>query len=140
MRLQFLLDTNVLSEPTKAQPSLRVMARLKKHAGETAAAAPSWNELWFGAYRLPESQKRKKLEAYLAELRSSGLPVLAYDGEAAEWHAAERARLTGLGRTPSFIDGQIAAVAAVHDLVLVTANIADFRPFEGLRVEDWSAP
>jgi tRNA(fMet)-specific endonuclease VapC len=138
MSLRFLLDTNVLSEATKAQPNVLVMAQLKRHAAEAATAAPSWNELWFGAHRLPVSEKRKKIESYLAGLASSGFPVLAYDAQAAEWHAAERARLTRLGRTPGFIDGQIAAVAAVHDLVLITANVADFRAFEGLRVEDWS--
>lgn len=34
-------------------------------------------------------------------------------------------------------DGQIAAIARVNDLVLVTANMRDFRPFEGLSVQDW---
>ena len=58
---------------------------------------------------------------------------------AADWHAAERARLTGLGRTPPFVDGQIAAIAHVNGLVLVTANVADFRHFADLSVEDWRA-
>jgi len=50
-----------------------------------------------------------------------------------------RARLKPVGRTPSFVDGQIAAVAIVNDATLVTANVADFAPFDGLRVEDWSS-
>jgi tRNA(fMet)-specific endonuclease VapC len=40
--------------------------------------------------------------------------------------------------TPPFADGQIAAIAAVHGLTLVTANVADFRPFKGLQVRRWA--
>jgi len=32
----------------------------------------------------------------------------------------------------------MAAIAYVHDLVLVTANVRDFARFKGLAVEDWT--
>lgn len=67
------------------------------------------------------------------------MPILPYDEAAADWHARERARLVAAGRTPPLLDGQIAAVAAVNDLVLVTSNVRDFRGFDGLRIEDWRA-
>jgi tRNA(fMet)-specific endonuclease VapC len=50
---------------------------------------------------------------------------------------AQRARLVSTERTPPFIDGQIAAVAATNGLTLVTANTADFQHFAGLHVIDW---
>lgn len=53
--------------------------------------------------------------------------------------AEERARLSKTGLTPSFADGQIAAVAAVNDLTLVT-DVADFENFDGLRIERWHQP
>jgi tRNA(fMet)-specific endonuclease VapC len=65
------------------------------------------------------------------------MPILPYDQEAADWHAAERVRLAGIRRTPPFIDGQIAAVAATRGLILVTANVADFQHFAGLPIVDW---
>lgn len=65
------------------------------------------------------------------------LPLLPYDAAAAAWHAAERARLEKRGRLPSFADGQIAAIAAVHGLVLVTRNGKDFRAFRDVEVERW---
>lgn len=34
-------------------------------------------------------------------------------------------------------DGQIAAIAHIHDLTVVTFNEADFRRFEGLHVTSW---
>ena len=66
------------------------------------------------------------------------MPILPYDTLAAEYHAAERARLAGLGKTPSFVDGQIAAVAHANELVLVTVNLSDFREFRDVQLEDWS--
>ena len=65
------------------------------------------------------------------------LVILPYDARAAERHASERARLTAAGRTPPFFDGQIAAIAFVHDLILVTRNMDDFAAFEKLRIENW---
>lgn len=41
------------------------------------------------------------------------------------------------GVVPSFADGQIAAIAAVNDLTLVTANTAHFANFAGLEVANW---
>ena len=65
------------------------------------------------------------------------LVILPYDEAAADWHADERARLSAIGLTPPFADGQIAAVAAVNGLVLVTRNVADFQHFQGLTIENW---
>lgn len=63
--------------------------------------------------------------------------ILPYDERAAEWHASERARLIALGRTPSFVDGQIAAIAKVNSLILVTRNMSDFKEFSGLKLKNW---
>jgi len=62
---------------------------------------------------------------------------LPYCDAAAGWFAAERSRLTALGRMPSYPDGQIAVIARVHHLTLVTRNISDFADFEGLAIENW---
>lgn len=135
MSLQYLLDTNVLSEPLRPAPDRRVLRWIEQHREEAATAAPVWHELRYGCSRLPPSAKRQKIERYLEEVLEPSLPVLAYDVKAAEWHAAERARLTRAGRTPAFVDGQIAAVAAVNQLTVVTLNPRQFRPFQGLEVE-----
>lgn len=135
MSLQYLLDTNVLSEPLRPAPDRRVLRWIEKHREAAATAAPVWHELRFGCHRLPPSTKRQMLERYLEEVLEPSLPVLPYDREAAEWHAEERARLTSMGRTPAFVDGQIAAVAAVNDLTVVTLNPRQFRPFQGLAIE-----
>lgn len=66
--------------------------------------------------------------------------ILPYDVDAAQWHAAERSRLAQLGRTPPYLDGQIAVIAAVHNLVLVTNNTTDYSDFQELRPENWFIP
>lgn len=136
---RFLLDTSVLSEPLRARPNASVMRRFHRHRDAIATAAPVWHELVFGCRVLPPSRKRQVIQRFLEDVVRATLPILPYDTAAAEWHAAERARLVGLGQTPPFVDGQIAAIASVHGLALVTANVADFRGFDGLTVEDWRA-
>ena len=138
MKLRYLLDTKVVSEPLRPVPAPGVLRRLRRHDGEIAIPSVVWHELQFGCQRLPRSRRRTAIEHYLQEVVLTNLPILDYDRAAAEWHAHERARLVSAGRTPPFIDGQIAAIARVNDLILVTANKSDFGGFKGLRVECWT--
>jgi len=50
-------------------------------------------------------------------------------------HAAERARLKN--QPPPFQDGQIAAIAVIRQLILVTNNVSDFSSFQELDLENW---
>ena len=138
MSIRYLLDTNVLSEPIKSHPDERTITSLSDHDGELATCSVVWHELSFGAARMAASKKRSAIEAYLEDVVRSVLPILPYDQEAATWNARERARLSKRGRPPSAADGQIAAIASVNDLIVVTANVKDFRRFKDLVVEDWS--
>ena len=137
MSLNYLLDTNVVSEPLRPSPSTATLRKLRRHEGETAIASIVWHELRFGSVRLVESRRRAAIERYLEEVVAVSFPILDYDSSAAEWHARERARLEADGKTPSFVDAQIAAIACVNDLVLVTANKDHFRGFKDLKVQSW---
>jgi tRNA(fMet)-specific endonuclease VapC len=138
--LRYLLDTNVVSDPVSSKPDPAVLARLEAHGPECAIAAPVWHELTYGCLRLPRGKRRRALDAYLQDVVRASFSVLPYDEAAATWHGKERARLDSLGRPAPFVDGQIAAIAHVHGLVLVTTNETDFMGFEGLRIENWSKP
>lgn len=137
MSLRYLLDTNVISEPLRPSPKKGVLAALRRHEGEIAIASVVWHELHFGVERLPEGEHRRAIARYLEEVVAPTVTILPYDRKAARWHASERARLAAAGRTPTFADAQIAAIARVHGLTLVTANARDFSLFAGLRVRDW---
>jgi tRNA(fMet)-specific endonuclease VapC len=137
MMLRYLLDTNVITEPLRPQPNARTLARLRQHQHEIAIAAIVWHELWYGCERAPTLARRSAIEHYLTHVVAATVPVLPYHEAAALWHGRERARLTALGRTPPFADGQIAAIAYTHQLTLVTFNTADYVNFSGLVIEDW---
>jgi tRNA(fMet)-specific endonuclease VapC len=135
--MQFLLDTNVLSEPVKSSPQTSVLNSIERHQHEIATAAPVWHELNYGCRRLPVSRKRELIETYLNNVIKSNMVILPYDERAAEWHAKERARLSSAGNMPSFVDGQIAAIAIVNGLILVSRNTDDFKKFSGLKLANW---
>ena len=88
--------------------------------------------------RLARGKRRSVLETYLYDVVRGSFPILPYEETAAAWHGAERARLEANGRPTPFVDGQIAAIAHVNGLTLVTANERDFAAFRNLRVENWS--
>ena len=100
--MRYLLDTNIIAEPTKPQPNPTVANRIAQH--------------------------------YSIDIN---MPILPYTTEAARWFATERSRLVSRGLTPSYPDGQIAAIAATNNLILVTRNTSDFIYFDGLELENW---
>jgi tRNA(fMet)-specific endonuclease VapC len=136
MSLRYLLDTNVLSEATRPVPDQGVLDRVVREGDRVATAAPVWHEIEFGLLRLPTGKRRRALEEIVQRMTRS-VVILPYDEAAAGWHARERARLVRGGRPPAFVDGQIAAIAAIHGLALVTRNVRDFSSFRGLEVESW---
>ena len=138
-RVQYLLDTNIVSEPLRPNPSLEILRELRQNWSESAIPAPVWHELRYGCVRLPPSRRRDTIERYLESVVLPTLPILMYDRHAADWHARERGRLSKMGRMPPFVDGQIAAIANVHGLVLVTSNLRHFSQFNDLQIETWAA-
>ncbi len=137
MTLRYLLDTNIISEPIRPLPNANVMTQLMEAKSTVAIASIVWQEVLLGCYRMPDSKRRRAIEAYLQEEVKVKLPILPYTQEAAEWFAKERARLIPIGLTPSYADGQIAAIAKVNNLILVTRNVADYANFQDLVIENW---
>lgn len=134
--MKYLLDTNVVSELVRPSPDPRVETQFGAHEGASVISALTWHELKYGVARMPVSKRRRLLEEFL-ETVIGVRPPLAYDGRAAEWHAAERARQEAHGRIVPFVDGQIAAIAAVNGLTLVTRNVEDFIAVPGLKIASW---
>jgi len=135
--LRYLLDTNIVAEPLRPSPHPVILEQIRRHQDEIAIASVVWHEMWYGCYRLPLSARRNAIEAYLTRVIGPSISILPYDDEAATWHAAERARLASLGKTTSFADGMIAAVAQTNNLILVTLNRGDYHLFQGLQLVSW---
>jgi tRNA(fMet)-specific endonuclease VapC len=77
------------------------------------------------------------LERYLEQVVIPSMPVLPYDSQAALWHATERARLEAAGKPVPTVDSQLAAIAVVNGLTLVTRNLRDFARFADLSCVNW---
>jgi tRNA(fMet)-specific endonuclease VapC len=137
MALIYLLDTNIVSEMEQIEANPNVVARFTAHYDQVALASISWHEILYGYHRLPDSRRKERVGYFIRNTVQSRIPILPYTGEAADWFAVERARLSRIGLVPARSDGQIAAVAAVNNLILVTRNRADFAHFAGLRLENW---
>jgi tRNA(fMet)-specific endonuclease VapC len=134
---RFLLDTNVISEPLRPQPNPAVIQRLQQYQGEFAIASVTWHEFLFGCYRLPASRRRERIEQYLLEIVQPDILILPYNNVAAEWFASERARLVIIAKTPAYPDGQIAAIAKVNSMILVTNNVSEYTDFHELQLDNW---
>jgi tRNA(fMet)-specific endonuclease VapC len=140
VNLKYLLDTNIFSEVIRPRPNAVLMGKVRRYWEVLAMAAPVWHQMLYGYTRLARRDpKRLNFETYFFRVVKPSVPVLPYDEAAAQWHASERVRLERLGKPRPYADGQIAAVAKVNELILVTANVQDFLPFQGLQIEDWTA-
>ncbi len=113
------------------------MKNLQLHRQETATATVVIHEMLYGCLRLPLSKKRQDIEDYINNVILAQLPLFDYHLPSEQYHAQERARLSKVGKSPAFIDGQIASIAVTNNLILVTNNVADFQDFDGLQIENW---
>jgi tRNA(fMet)-specific endonuclease VapC len=136
--LKYLLDTATLSAVIAPKPSRVVIERLARRQEQCAIAAIVWDELTYGCARLPTSKRKQELQAYLDDVVYGSFPILPYDERAAHWHGIERAHQEAAGKPKPYVDGQIAAIARVNDLILVTTNVRHFRGFRDLVIEDWT--
>ena len=75
----------------------------------------------------------------IADLRSE-VAILDFDIACAEDFGKVRGNSLRRGLVTPAIDLMIASVALVHNLTLVTHNLADFQSIPGLRLEDWLTP
>jgi len=137
MGLVYLLDTNIISEPTKLTPNENVLQKLKQYNGRYAISAITWHELNYGIDKMPSGKRKILLQQYLHSLETNKLAILPYDKQAARWLATERHRLTSTGNTPAKEDSEIAAIAATNKLKLATRNTKDFELFKDVIIENW---
>lgn len=128
--MNYLIDTNVLSEATRPQPDARVAAWLRARPAVTLfISVISVAEIRKGILLLPEGKKRAKLEIWL---ESGLLPAFAGrviplgETEMNEW-AALQAVAEKCGHRLPVVDSLIAATARCHGLTLATRNLHDFR-------------
>jgi predicted nucleic acid-binding protein len=132
--VKYLVDANVLSEPTKPAPDPRVVEWLRANERDIVVDPVVLGELRFGILILPKGRKRTSLERWFdaGVGRVHCLPLDADTG--LEW-AALLARLRTSGKAMPIKDSLIAATAIVHGLAVATRNRSDFAN-AGVRIVD----
>ena len=140
--MYYLVDTNVLSEPSKPQPNVAVLEWVdSRPPGSTAVSAVSLGEVQKGIELLEHGQRRVWLQQWFtATLHERyGDRVLPVTQDVAlTW-----GRLTAVdqkrGRVLKLADGLLLATADVYRLTIVTRNARDFED-RGVRViNPWAA-
>lgn len=135
-----LVDTNVVSEPMKAQGDFRVAAWLDRQSAETLFIATiSIAEILFGVAALPAGRRRVRLaEAFETEVqRLFAGRIMSFDLAAARAYASIMSGARARGLAISVADGQIAAIAAANRLSVATRDEAPFRAAGVTTVNPW---
>jgi len=124
--VKYLVDANVLSEPTKPAPDGKVVAWLRANEREIAVDPIILGEVRYGILLLRKSKRRDNLERWFgAGVRR--IHCLPWEAETGLRWAQLIANLRAAGRAMPIKDSLIAATALVHGLTVVTRNRADFQ-------------
>jgi len=138
--VNFLLDTNAVSEWVKPQPNPGLI-RWMESADEDRVflSVISLAELRYGVERMPAGARRTRLEQWLRDelpLRFERR-ILPIDNDIAEAWGRTVSRSEALGRPMGAMDAFLSATAEVHHLTLVTRSVSDFVTLKAV-VNPWT--
>lgn len=138
--MNFLLDTNLISEWIKPNPHAGVVSWLASADEDRIyMSVVTLAELRHGVERLAAGHRRKRLNEWLEDElpQRFGNRILPIDVAVADIWGRIVARRETLGRPIGAMDALIAATAQVHDLTLATRNEADFDSAVSAIVNPW---
>ena len=127
--MNFLLDTNVVSEWVKPQPNAGLAQWMQSVDEESLfLSVISVAELRYGIDRMASGKRRSRLDEwvrYELPMRFEGR-ILLVDPSIADTCGRIVRRVEVLGRPIEVMDAFLAATAEVHRLTLVTRNVQHF--------------
>jgi predicted nucleic acid-binding protein len=132
--MTYLVDGNVLSEPTKASPNGRVVEWLSANETQLVVDPIILGELRIGILALPAGPKRAGLEHWFSVLVRT-IECLPWDAAVSKRWAELVVTLKSKGRSVPLLDSMIAATALEYGLTLATRNKRDFKQ-TGVKVVD----
>jgi tRNA(fMet)-specific endonuclease VapC len=131
--MRYLLDSNIWIEVLKAKNRRLIDRFTRTLASDMAACSPVRAELMHGAEKYRDTVARRDL--VLGALEK--VVCLPFDDDCADRYGLIRHDLETRRCIIGPMDLQIAAIALVYDLTLISGNVEEFRRVHGLRVENW---
>lgn len=135
-----ILDTCVISEPKRLQPSRMVREWLdQQNLDSLFITSTVVAELASGIERMPAGRRRADHLLWLGGLIRVEFAgrILVFDTETALIYGRLTAAAFAQGRPPNMGDAQIAAAAAHAGMVVATRDVTDFEPFGIPIVNPW---
>ena len=133
-----LLETNVLSELTRARPAAPVVAWLEENEPRLALPAITLAELSYGIARLAAGRRKTSLTRFWNMTRERFVGrIYSFDDRAAEAYGDIVASAERAGTPINVADGLIAAIALVHGMSIATRDIGDFQIAGAPLVNPW---
>ena len=123
--MKYLVDANLLCEPTKLQSVQKAVDWLQANVQECVTDAVVMGEIWHGIRKMPEGQRRANLEVWFGGLRSRVF-CLDWTLDVALVWGALLSEIRDSGFTVEIKDTMIAASARYHGLTVATRNVLDF--------------
>jgi hypothetical protein len=123
--MKYLVDANVLSEPTRPAPDPRALAWIEAHEADLAVDPVILGEMRLGILLLPSGRKRTALERWFQDLVRT-LECIPWDAAVGLRWARLVADLRRKGRPLPLLDSLVAATALAHGMTVVTRNVRDF--------------
>ena len=124
--MTYLVDANVLSEPTKPAPDANAVGWLRTHERELAVDPIVLGEIRYGILLLPAGKRRQRLERWFRE-GVNRFVCLPWDAATGLRWAELLADLRRRGQAMPIKDSLVAATALVHRLTVATRNEPDFK-------------
>jgi predicted nucleic acid-binding protein len=137
-----LLDTNVVSEPLRRQPEIRVVEWIDAQPLETLYLSTiTVAELRAGVALLPPGRRRTGLHENLEErvLPLFAGRVLPFDLLCTTAYAGLMAKARSKGLAIAAADGYIAAIALANGFAVATRDIGPFAAAGARVIDPWRA-
>ena len=135
-----VLDTNVISEVMRPNPSPKVLEWMRAEPlASLFTTAITEAELLYGVALLPPGRRRQALEATLTTVLSEDFSgrILPFDSAAAREFATVAAGRRRSGRPISDADARIAAIARSRGAAVATRNVEDFAECDLMLIDPW---
>lgn len=124
--MMYLVDANVLSEPTKIAADSNVITWLSANESNLFVDSIIIGALRIGILALPRGRKRARLEHWYETVVET-IECIPWDASISQRWAALVVELKRKGETVPLLDGMIAATALQHNLIVATRNTRDFQ-------------